>query len=76
MVERVLTTSEDEQKTNPFRLSPYRLSGMPETLGDFQLLPRNRPRWNGVVYEALQRSLKRHVALKVSARLPPVPKSN
>lgn len=63
MVERA--SQREEQHRRSGDSSAASLVSMPQTLGDFQLIREIGRGGMGVVYEAEQKSLKRHVALKV-----------
>ncbi len=70
MVERVSNRAEQHQKSGPGRAVAFGTHGVPESLGDFRLVREIGRGGMGVVYEAIQLSLKRHVALKVIGAVP------
>ncbi|MDA1230412.1 MAG: serine/threonine-protein kinase, partial [Planctomycetota bacterium] len=67
MVERASQREEQHRRSGDSGAAS--LVSMPQTLGDFQLIREIGRGGMGVVYEAEQKSLKRHVALKVISAL-------
>lgn len=67
LVERASQREDQHRKSGVG--SPAALLSMPQTLGDFRLIREIGRGGMGVVYEAEQKSLKRHVALKVISAL-------
>ncbi|MFM7058377.1 MAG: protein kinase domain-containing protein [Planctomycetota bacterium] len=67
VTERV--SRQQEQQRQRSAISPFSAGRRPDVIGDFQLLREVGRGGMGVVYEALQRSLKRRVALKVVNQL-------
>ena len=67
MVERANQREEHHRRSGDSGSTSVLL--MPQTLGDFQLIREIGRGGMGVVYEAVQKSLKRHVALKVISSL-------
>jgi len=70
MVERVSNRADQQQKSDSGRAVAFGTHGVPESLGDFRLVREIGRGGMGVVYEAIQLSLKRHVALKVIGAVP------
>ncbi len=69
MVERANQREEQHRRSGESESRSSSILSMPETLGDFQMIREIGRGGMGVVYEALQKSLKRHVALKVISAL-------
>ena len=69
MVERASQREEQHRRSGQSESGSASMLSMPQTLGDFQLIREIGRGGMGVVYEALQKSLKRHVALKVISAL-------
>lgn len=67
MVERASEREEHHRRSGDS--GSVSVLSMPQTLGDFQLIREIGRGGMGVVYEAVQKSLKRHVALKVISAL-------
>lgn len=65
LVERANKREDQHRRSGESHSASSLPHSMPQTLGDFQLIREIGRGGMGVVYEALQRSLKRHVALKV-----------
>ncbi|MDZ4848707.1 MAG: serine/threonine-protein kinase [Pirellulaceae bacterium] len=70
MVQRVSNRVEQQHRPDSGRAVPFGKHSIPESLGDFQLVREIGRGGMGVVYEAIQLSLKRHVALKVIGAIP------
>ena len=67
MIERASQREEQHRRSGDIGAASVR--SMPESLGDFQLIREIGRGGMGIVYEAEQKSLKRHVALKVISAL-------
>ena len=67
MVERASQREEHHHRSGDSRSAT--VLSMPKALGDFQIIREIGRGGMGVVYEAVQKSLKRHVALKVISAL-------
>ena len=67
MIERASQREEQHRRSGDIGAASVR--SMPESLGDFQLIREIGRGGMGIVYEAEQKSLKRHVALKVISSL-------
>ena len=67
MIERASQREEQHRRSGDIGIAS--MQSMPELLGDFQLIREIGRGGMGVVYEAEQKSLKRHVALKVISAL-------
>lgn len=65
IVERANQREEQHRRSSESSPSQRALVSMPQALGDFRLIREIGRGGMGVVYEAEQKSLKRHVALKV-----------
>lgn len=65
LVERASQREDQHRRSGDSGPSQRAMLAMPQALGDFQLIREIGRGGMGVVYEAEQRSLKRHVALKV-----------
>lgn len=65
MVERASQREEQHRRSGDSSASRGAMQSMPQALGDFRLIREIGRGGMGVVYEAVQNSLKRHVALKV-----------
>ena len=70
MVQRVSKRTEQQLKSDSSGAFKFGKHGVPESLGDFRLVREIGRGGMGVVYEAIQLSLKRHVALKVIGAIP------
>lgn len=69
LVERASHREDQHRRSGSSNAAAAAFTSMPQTLGDFQLIREIGRGGMGVVYEAIQRSLKRHVALKVISAL-------
>jgi serine/threonine protein kinase len=65
LVERVSINEAQQRKAKSNPSIPSRTSLVPDALGDYQLVREIGRGGMGIVYEAVQQSLNRHVALKV-----------
>ena len=65
LVERVAINEDQQRKSNPNLPEATTLNRVPDSLGDYQILREIGRGGMGIVYEAVQRSLNRRVALKV-----------
>jgi serine/threonine protein kinase len=70
LVQRVSNRAEHAQHSGPTAGIAFGKQVVPESLGDFRLIREIGRGGMGVVYEAIQLSLKRHVALKVIGAIP------
>lgn len=69
LVERVSKNDEQQRKSGDSQPKQPSLVGAPKTLGDFDIIREIGRGGMGIVYEAVQRSLNRRVALKVISGL-------
>lgn len=69
LVERVSITDEQQRKRSDSQPRLASAAGAPQSLGDFDIVREIGRGGMGVVYEAVQRSLNRRVALKVISGL-------
>ena len=69
MVERASAREDQHRRSGSSNSGSASILSMPQTLGDFQIIREIGRGGMGVVYEAMQKSLKRHVALKVISSL-------
>lgn len=70
IVQRVSDRADQQHQSDSKSAIVFGKQGVPESLGDFQLVREIGRGGMGVVYEAIQLSLKRHVALKVIGAIP------
>ncbi len=70
MVQRVSSRAEQNHPSASSAANAFGKQSVPESLGDFRLVREIGRGGMGVVYEAIQLSLKRHVALKVIGAIP------